>query len=92
MENYLAEGCSELVRTSPDDEFTIRSLSRNDPKFQAICEDFGVALNALHRFQAQGRSEQARASEYKQISEDLRLELMEYVSSCKARNKDPGDH
>ncbi|MES0824815.1 hypothetical protein [Ruegeria sp. SCP11] len=90
MENYLTAGCSELVSQSPSDEFTIMSLSRSDPKFQAICRDFGEAVTALHRFEEQGERGQARAAEFRQISEDLRLELMEYVKQATTRSKAQG--
>ena len=56
VENFLAAGCSELVRQSPSDEFTIVSLSRGDPKFQTICRDFGEAITAYHSFRAEGRA------------------------------------
>lgn len=82
MDNFLAAGCSELVKQSPSDEFTIMSLSRSDPKFQAICRDFGEALNALHSFQAEGAHGQARAVEFQRICEDLRLELLEHVNQA----------
>ncbi|WP_170326609.1 hypothetical protein [Ruegeria arenilitoris] len=90
MENYLAAGCSELVKQSPCDEFTILSLSRSDPKFQAICRDFGEAVTAFRSFQAQGERGQARAAEFRQICEDLRIELMEYVDQSTARPKAQG--
>ncbi len=92
MENFLAAGCSELVKQSPNDEFTIVSLSRSDPKFQAICRDLGEAVTAFHSFQAKGENGRARAAEYNQICEDLRLELMEYVSLAKVRPKAQGHH
>ncbi|MES0826911.1 hypothetical protein [Ruegeria sp. SCP11] len=80
MENYLSAGCTELVNQSPSDEFIIMSLSRSDPKFQAICRDFGEAVIALRSFEAQGESGRARAVEFQQICKDLRLELMQYVN------------
>ncbi|WP_170387927.1 hypothetical protein [Ruegeria atlantica] len=90
MENFLAAGCSELVKQSPKDEFTIVSLSRSDPKFQAICRDFGEAVTAFHSFQAKGEHGQARAAEYHLICEDLSLELMEYINLARARPKAKG--
>ncbi|MCG7521783.1 hypothetical protein [Ruegeria sp. Ofav3-42] len=90
MKNHLAAGCFELVRQSPGDEFTIVSLSRSDPKFQAICRDFGEALAALRSFQEQGERGRARVSEFQRIYEDLQLELMEYVNHAKARAKAQG--
>ena len=90
MENFLAAGCSELVKQSPNDEFTIVSLSRSDPKFQSICRDFGEAVTAFHSFQAKGENGRARAAEYNQICEDLKLELMEFVNMAKVRPKAEG--
>ncbi len=92
MENFLAAGCFELVKKSPSDEFTIVSLSRSDPKFQAICRDFGEAVTAFHSFQAEGENGRARATEYNQICEELRLELMEYVNLAKVRPKAQDHH
>ena len=65
----------------PDQALSIKKLALQDPEFRSICNDLLVAQSALKANDRQSQISQERVEEFKQIVDDLRDELAEYLKS-----------
>ncbi|MCW3783409.1 hypothetical protein [Defluviimonas salinarum] len=67
----------KLVEQHPEQGSEIASLAREDPDFMSICEDIGLAEEALARWQ----DLPCRAVEYEEILDGLKKEFWSKLST-----------
>lgn len=84
---------SRVVERFPRYNYAISTLFRTIPSFNEICMDHDRCCKTLERYQRQGSDEaRLRTTEYKEILQELELEIMQYLNdySKKSHNESTG--
>jgi len=59
----------------------IEELYKNDPDFKALCADYFLCVNTLHKYQKESTEKQSTVKEYSDIRKDLENELHDLISN-----------
>ena len=70
-----------MLARFPQYEETIRLLYHFDDDFASLCEDYQLSQLNADRFLEKITQDQACASEFKNLSETLEQEIIEYVKN-----------
>ena len=73
------EHIDDLCIALPDRTRQIRLLALRDPKFRAICDDYGEALRAIEFWRRRKGASKNREAEYSVIATELREEVRQYL-------------
>jgi len=73
------EHIDNLCLALPDRAEQIRLLALSDPKFRAICDDYGEALRAIEFWRRHKGASKNREVEYSVIATELREEVRQYL-------------
>jgi len=57
----------------------IKALYKNDPDFKALCADYFLCLNTLHKYQKESGEKQTTIKEYNDLRKDLENELQDSI-------------
>ncbi|PRX11524.1 UNVERIFIED_ORG: hypothetical protein BCL66_10110 [Martelella mediterranea] len=64
-----------VISKFPEHEFALRRLLGLDPDFEALCEDYAIATEALEVWQ----HDAARAAQYRNLVAELEKEILQFI-------------
>ena len=74
-----------ILETLPRQEFKIRKLCTQDPRFHAICVDYEEAAAALRRWQNVGIKGEKMAQDFARLVGELESEILNLINSANAQ-------
>lgn len=86
MPSHLDRVCALF----PERRFSIARLAGRDRIFDTLCEEYGLAAEALENLDAQrnhGVSDMVRIAEYRALVEDLKDDLQRQLSDVKRTDR-----
>jgi cell division FtsZ-interacting protein ZapD len=73
----LSDKTSHVLERLPDHRCALLQRMMRDPEFRCLCEDFGEALEALHRWEhSPDQHRAARVEEFSQLLAELESEIL----------------
>jgi hypothetical protein len=70
---------SHIMDRFPAHRDRIKGLYKNDPDFKALCADYFLCINTLHKYQAESTEKQCAVKEYSDVRKDLESELQNFI-------------
>ncbi|WP_223427530.1 hypothetical protein [Tateyamaria pelophila] len=78
------QNLSALLQRLPTRELEIRRFAARDEEFRCACEDYELAAQALRHWEREGHNAD-RASEYRQIANEIADEIVACLDSASTR-------